>query len=144
MTTICPRCSAVRPSETIAPEWQCPACGVAYDKVGRESSFRRKAPHPRYATSAAHNDGFPWRKLFGVLIGACALHVGYQAAHRKAGFGGNLDGGVSLSEGQVTELAAASQPQDVLFYTADWCPYCRAAKGWMQQYGFKYQECDID
>ena len=115
MTTICPRCSAVRPSETIAPEWQCPACGVAYDKVGRESSFRRKAPHPRYATSAAHNDGFPWRKLFGVLIGACALHVGYQAAHRKAGFGGNLDGGVSLSEGQVTELAAASQPQDVLF-----------------------------
>ena len=58
--------------------------------------------------------------------------------------GGNLDGGVSLSEGQVTELAAASQPQDVLFYTADWCPYCRAAKGWMQQYGFKYQECDID
>jgi ribosomal protein L37AE/L43A len=32
MPTICPKCNTVRPSETTAPEWQCPACGVAYAK----------------------------------------------------------------------------------------------------------------
>lgn len=55
-----------------------------------------------------------------------------------------LNGGASLSEQQVADLSAASQPQDVWFYMADWCPYCRAAKRCIQQYGFKYQECDID
>jgi glutaredoxin len=29
-------------------------------------------------------------------------------------------------------------------YSADWCPNCRAAKGWMQQYGFKYDECNVE
>lgn len=144
MPIICPKCSAFRPSDTDAPDWQCPACGVAYAKVG-DSAPRREASRPRYVESAAQNDGIPWRKLFGALLAAWALYAGYQVAHNKTGSGwGWLDGGASLSEQQVMDLAAASRPQDVLFYTADWCPYCRAAKGWMQQYGFKYQECDID
>ncbi|MBD9395276.1 glutaredoxin family protein [Acidovorax sp. ACV01] len=145
MSKICPKCNAVRPSETSAPDWQCPSCGVAYAKVGGEPPFRREAPRSRYVESAAQSDGIPWRKFFGVLLAAWALYAGYQAAHNKAGIGGSwLNSGASLSAQQVADLAAASQPQDVLFYTADWCPYCRAAKGWMQQYGFKYQECDID
>jgi glutaredoxin len=95
--------------------------------------------------SAAQSDGIAWRKLFGVLLLAWALYAGHQAAHNKTGAGsGWLDGGANLTEQQVADLAAASQAQDVLFYTADWCPHCRAAKGWMQQHGFKYQECDID
>ena len=145
MPIVCPKCNAVRPSETPAPDWQCPACGVAYAKVGGEPPLRGEAPRSRYLESAAQSDGIPWRKLFGVLLAALALYAGYQAAHNKVSIGGSLlDSGASLSEQQVADLAAVSQPQDVLFYTADWCPYCRAAKGWMQQYGFKYQECDVD
>lgn len=145
MPITCPKCNAVRPRETPAPDWQCPACGVAYAKVGGEPSFRREVPRPRYVESAAQSDGIPWRKFFGALLAVWALYAGYQAAHNKTSSGwGWLDGGANLSEQQVMDLAAASRPQDVLFYTADWCPYCRAAKGWMQQYGFQYQECDID
>jgi hypothetical protein len=33
-TTICPKCSQVRPKDATNPEWQCPACGVCYAKVG--------------------------------------------------------------------------------------------------------------
>lgn len=118
---------------------------MAYAKVGGEPSFRREAPRSRYVESAAQSDGIPWRKPFGALLAALALYAGYQAAHNKTGSGwGWLSGGASLSEQQITDLAAASQPQDVLFYTADWCPYCRAAKGWMDQHGFKYQECDVN
>lgn len=29
----CPRCQYVRQASDTAPEWQCPRCGVAYDKV---------------------------------------------------------------------------------------------------------------
>ncbi|WP_374668368.1 glutaredoxin family protein [Acinetobacter sp.] len=118
---------------------------MAYAKVGGAPAFSRETLRPRYVEPATQSDGIPWRKFFWVLLAAWALYAGYQAAHNKAGNGaGWLDGSASLTEQQLRALALASQPQDVLFYTADWCPYCRAAKGWMDQYGFKYQECDID
>jgi len=31
---ICPKCDHVRPKDASNPEWQCPACGVCYAKVG--------------------------------------------------------------------------------------------------------------
>lgn len=34
MTVICPKCSHVRPADATNPDWQCPACGVCYAKVG--------------------------------------------------------------------------------------------------------------
>jgi len=39
--------------------------------------------------------------------------------------------------------ATCAQAGDMLLYSAPWCPYCTSAKGWMGQYGFKYEECDI-
>ena len=44
---------------------------------------------------------------------------------------------------QLAALAASTPSSDVLMYSAPWCSYCAAAKGWLAQYGFKYQECDI-
>jgi len=130
MLTICPKCNSNRQKDISAPDWQCPVCGVAYDRVGGDPAFRREAPCPRNVESATREDGIPWRKLFGVLLAVWALYAGYQVAHNKVGIGGRwLDSGASLSEKQLMDLASASQPQDVLFYTADWCPYCRAAYG---------------
>lgn len=31
---VCPKCDHVRPKNATNPEWQCPACGVCYAKVG--------------------------------------------------------------------------------------------------------------
>ena len=45
---------------------------------------------------------------------------------------------------QLAQLAASRQGSDVLMYSAVWCTNCSAAKNWMSQYGFKYEECDID
>lgn len=33
MTVICPKCSHARAPDATNPDWQCPACGVCYDKV---------------------------------------------------------------------------------------------------------------
>ncbi|MCH9672400.1 MAG: hypothetical protein K0U93_13235 [Gammaproteobacteria bacterium] len=32
MPRTCPKCRLVRPANTAAPSWQCPRCGIAYDK----------------------------------------------------------------------------------------------------------------
>lgn len=54
-TTICPKCSHVRPKDAANPEWQCPACGVCYAKAGgpaealpdsRMRERMRAAPEP--------------------------------------------------------------------------------------------------
>lgn len=40
--TTCPRCGYTRQPSDIAPEWQCPKCGVAYAKAERPSLQERK------------------------------------------------------------------------------------------------------
>jgi len=44
---------------------------------------------------------------------------------------------------QLAALEASAQAGDVLPYSALWCPYGTSAKRWMGQYGFKYEDCDI-
>lgn len=39
---VCPKCRHVRTGQENVPDWQCPNCGVAYDKVGTPA----RAPHP--------------------------------------------------------------------------------------------------
>ncbi|AOX99687.1 glutaredoxin family protein [Jeongeupia sp. USM3] len=53
-----------------------------------------------------------------------------------------LDG--DLSEEQLHALAATVQPGEVTMYTTTHCPYCAAAKGWLKQYGFSFDECDAE
>ncbi|WP_431113182.1 glutaredoxin family protein [Variovorax paradoxus] len=48
------------------------------------------------------------------------------------------------SADQLAALAAGTQASDVFMFSADWCPNCREAKSWMDQHGFKYEQCDID
>lgn len=141
MTVICPKCRTVRPANTQVPDWQCPHCGVAYAKAGGDASQLKRPSRYTQSVQTADSEGIPWFKLLAGLLIGWALYAGYQATTRQDGPSW-LGGG--FSEQQIQTLASASKTQDVLFYTADWCPYCRAAKGWLEQYGFKYQECDID
>ena len=146
MPTICPHCRAVRPESAQAPDWQCPSCGKAYAKAGGGGGMSARAPQRAMSSAGAASTGssIPWGKLLAGLAIAWGLWSGYhkmggsEGVSRASHFGGNP------SVEQLAQLAASRQPGDVLMYSADWCPNCRAAKGWMQQYGFKYQECDID
>jgi glutaredoxin len=143
MPTICPHCPSVRPANAQAPDWQCPSCGKAYAKAGSSTASVR----PTSAARAAHSSagaGIPWVKL---VLGAAIAYGAWAGWHKLGGadgisrashFGGNA------SVEQWAQLAASRQASDVLMYSAAWCPNCSAAKGWMGQYGFKYEECDID
>jgi glutaredoxin len=77
--------------------------------------------------------------------------VGYQHTAGKAGAADDAQvsraprsSGGSYSEQDLRQIAARSQASDVMFYTAPWCLHCRAAHTWLDQYGFKYERCDIE
>jgi hypothetical protein len=48
--TVCPKCGQARAAAAAAPQWQCPACGIAYSKFGsrpEESAREAVAPADR-------------------------------------------------------------------------------------------------
>ena len=147
MPTICPKCRAVRPADTAAPDWQCPSCGVAYAKVGAGASAQPLASNRHIQPRSA---GMPWGKLLLLIAVLYGAWVGFSGAGPKnlAEAGQNLSRsghfGAQASAQQLAQLAARSQASDVLMYSAAWCSNCAAAKGWMAQYGFQFQECAVD
>ena len=149
MTTICPKCRSARPAHTSAPSWQCPACGVAYAKAGDAGISARRSAITAGASDGGDSwlSGIPWVKIVLVLAVAYGAWVGLQRAPGNAPSAAtaSLAGkfGANPSIEQLAALAASTPSSDVLMYSAPWCSYCAAAKGWLAQYGFKYQECDI-
>lgn len=141
MPTICPKCRTVRPENTVVPDWQCPACGVAYVKAGGDapalpSVQRAHAARPRGGDRGLKSH-VPWGKLLASLVIVYGAWFGY---HRS----GALIGTPSRANLSVEQLADSASPSDVVMYSATWCPYCSQAKGWLGQNGFKAQICEID
>jgi hypothetical protein len=147
MPTICPKCRTLRPVDANVPDWQCPACGVAYAKAGGDPAATlvvQRAPAAAAAASGSSRgvagngllSHVPWGKL---LAGLAIVHGAWLGFHRSGVDTGNGSGrlGANPTVEQLAQLAASSQPSDVLMYSATWCPNCSAAKSWMGQYGFK-------
>ena len=154
MPIICPKCRTLRPADASVPDWQCPACGVAYAKAGGDASAVPAVPAVRraqaaHATASSDSDGLlasvPWGKLLACAAIVYGAWLGFHRSGAGTGSGpGSSRLGANTSIEQLAQLAASSQPGDVLMYSATWCPNCSAAKSWMGQYGFKAQVCEID
>lgn len=77
-TIICPKCSHVRPKDATNPEWQCPACGVCYAKVGSteippsDAHLRermRPAPQVKAVAGQGWNLGLVAKVALVVMLG---------------------------------------------------------------------------
>lgn len=143
MPTICPHCRTVRPDNATVPDWQCPSCGKAYAKAGG-GPVLHTSPHVALRGRDHRESSIPWGKLLAGVAIVYGAWVGYHKATGPEGLSraSHIAGNPSVE--QLAQLAASRQASDVLIYSAVWCPHCSAAKAWMNQYGFKYQECDID
>lgn len=148
--TICPKCQMVRPETTQVPAWQCPGCGIAYVKASEASgSTATMRQQPVYGRSN-HSEGVRWGKWLTIAAILWGAYVGLQGVEKRkllrtegvSSMASRM--GATPTEEQLKALAASTQPEDVLMYSAEWCPNCTQAKHWMDQYGFKYQICDID
>lgn len=148
MTTLCPKCRHARQATDTAPAWQCPACGVAYAKAA--DAARPGALHVTHhrAASTTSSTGFPWLKLIAIAAMLWGAWSGYQISKNRSSGGGvssfATKFGAEPSPEQLKALAATTQADDVLIYSAPWCGNCTEAKSWMTQNGFKYQECNVE
>lgn len=148
MTILCPKCHLIRPHDSEAPIGQCPGCGVIYAKVGAVGASRSGGSVGRATPVWRGRDERPsWGKwlLLALIVGA--MVAGVQLGQERGGsmlgaLGGLFDS--TPSPEQLRALAAATPADDILMYTADWCPHCRATRDWLDAYGFRYQTCDID
>ena len=153
MPTICAKCQLVRPEDATVPVWQCPGCGVAYNKASDAqrapaSSAKARQHHTR-AASAPGSGGFSWIQWLLVLSLILGGFAGYRMALKRDWTDESVDSiasrvGRDGSPAQLAALAASVKPGDVFIFSADWCPNCHEAKGWMAQHGFAYEQCDID
>lgn len=90
-TRICPKCRHLRQPNETAPDWQCPACGVAYakaDSAGRPAAAPRT--HPRAARTSSSS--VPWGKLLVLIVALVGGSWWY------------FQGGRVLSEESVTQF----------------------------------------
>ena len=44
----------------------------------------------------------------------------------------------------IEQVQAHARPGDILMYTTDTCPYCAAARRWLQSAQVPWRECNID
>lgn len=152
MSIVCPKCRLERPDNATTPIWQCPGCGVAYNKSADASSRHLQSARgrSRYQPHAQFADGkLSW--LQSLL--ACALlmggYVGYRISTERGWIGdgmGILASRMSRNDSpeHLAALATRTQAGDIFVFSAEWCPNCREAKRWMERHGFAYQQCDID
>jgi hypothetical protein len=68
----CPKCGTVRPPDSEAPAWQCPACGIAYAKYAAYRERVAALAHPRPADSDVLGGWRSDASLWG-LVGANLL-----------------------------------------------------------------------
>ncbi len=150
MRTTCPKCRHTRQAIETAPDWQCPACGVAYAKVA-EANRPLERPAERYSPAVdSENQAIPWGKLFLFVLFAAIVGISLQAGRNKSSHmpanvtqqsASTSSGNASATD--ITQLASSIGPGEVVMYTTTECGYCTQAKSWLVRYGFQFTECNM-
>ena len=129
----------MRQPDEAAPDWQCPACGVAYAKAGDAGrgvvrgaqSYRRLE-----GNDDGGGGGVPWGKLVLLVAVLWGAWIGFQRFGRDS----LLPGSAAQT---MSALAAKVSAGDVVMYSTSVCPYCAQAKSWLNQNGFAFTECNM-
>ena len=96
--TTCPKCHHVRATDSTAPAWQCPACGVAYAKAAE--SLQRPVSERPVIFQARSESRFAWAKWFMLAAIAYGGWTGYQYSLRhRSGDASGAFGSIAASLG---------------------------------------------
>lgn len=121
----CPRCRYERQRTDTGPDWQCPSCGVAYNKAEAALLPRSQTLRTRKPTG-----GTGWK------IAAAVLATIVTAS-----------GLYTFQPGQAQRKPAATatnvQPE-VVMYATSWCGYCAKARAFFDARKIDYVELDVD
>jgi glutaredoxin len=78
-------------------------------------------------------------RLFVLLLVIGCLHFAWK--HFETGDSPASPG--DMTSEQVGALAATIKPGDVVMYSTTECGYCTQARGWLNQNGFLFTECNM-
>ncbi|MEO8104524.1 MAG: glutaredoxin family protein [Betaproteobacteria bacterium] len=144
MPLTCPKCRHVRPSNATVPDWQCPACGVAYVKAAAALRPIATTPNSGRPPSGAEDRQIPWGALIGFVLFAAVVGMLLHASRNKAVRVTDI---VTVSAGKadtgMSTLVRSVGPGDVVMYSTTECGYCTQAKNWLNRYGFAFTECNM-
>jgi glutaredoxin len=145
MPTICPKCRHTRPAETTAPDWQCPACGVAYAKAGAAMNPTVEAGSAGYRAKPGRSShgGLPWRLMLTAVAVIVGVYAGHQAHLDKRGPGELFGGADAADDAAMRQLAGTVRAEQVVMYSTTECGYCTLARSWMTDHGFAFTECNM-
>jgi hypothetical protein len=131
MKITCPKCRHVRQPKEIAPDWQCPTCGIADAKVAEAQSSYLSPTTILASHTASEKRGVPWIKMLLIVSLLYGAWTGFQVVKKRQGgftsIGASVGGNLSTEE--LKALAATVKLDDVVMYTTTSCPYCAQAKG---------------
>jgi glutaredoxin len=121
----CPRCRYERQRTDTAPDWQCPSCGVAYNKA-------EAAPLPRPGPTRVEKSagGAIW-KLGLFVLATLLLAYGMYTFQQ------------SRLPRKPVATANGAQPE-VVMYSTSWCGYCAKARAFFAQHKIDYLELDVE
>ena len=156
MVRNCPKCGYARKaSDTKVPDWQCPSCGIAYQKyidqpnpVPQSARVPAVAPQPWSSMSAT--------ALFFILAGALALGYGiYKKVYAPQNAGGEqpmdipgptASGGAPVLAMSPEASAGLAQlaPSKVVLFGTTWCPNCAHVRSLLSAQGVRYIELDVE
>lgn len=134
--TVCGYCRHVREPDSLAPDWQCPACLTPYAKAHAK---RDKEQLSRFTpgrvqgapVQTATQSGFPvlswlWKTvlLAAILFGLFKL--------------------VSIEKAPPPSSAVAAPAGEVWMFSRDSCGYCKKLKNFFSENGISYTELNLD
>jgi len=131
MSRICPNCQYLRKATDSAPEWQCPACEVAYNKGAGAAVTENYGRHavPLAPKPSSSFGGAKWLLIVAALgVGVWAGKPLWQAT-----------GGMA-----VNDAARHGEQPLVTLYATEWCGYCGATRDFFAANGIRYIELDIE
>lgn len=123
----CPKCNYIRTAQDTAPEWQCPACGVAYNKVMKQAA----AATPRFTADEPSPGGLRLVSAPMLVLIALVGLGGYWYADHLAKPAGAL-------------LVGEAEAKRVEIYTTTDCPYCRQARKYLDEHGIAYTDYNVE
>jgi glutaredoxin len=79
------------------------------------------------------------KRIFIILIVLAGVHFSWtHFIHTDANSVAN-----GLSSSALAQLAATVKAEEVVMYSTTECTYCAQAKGWLNQNGFAFTECNM-
>lgn len=105
----CPKCSYRRRAQDSAPAWQCPRCGIAYDKAALPAATAERAARRADAAAQARRRQAPRSRLPWLLLAAALAGTGWWAWQQRAARAAQQAAAPEVAARQAAVAAAAGE-----------------------------------